>query len=71
MLKGVIVTIMNNNVGWSHFHFIDICFKSKESIFLFKENIGENNNWITSYVSFNNQKILDSRDLDYYHNKGW
>jgi len=67
----LIVTIMNNNVGWSHFHFIDICFKSKESIFLFKENIGENNNWITSYVSFNNEKILDSRDLDYYHNKGW
>jgi hypothetical protein len=65
------VTNINNDNGWSHSHFIDICFKSKESIFLFKENIGENNNWIQSYVTFNNQKILDSRDLDYYFKRGW
>ena len=48
-----------------------VCIKSKETIFLFKEKPGPNNNWITSYVTLNNIKILDSRDLNYYNNKGW
>ena len=49
----------------------NICIRSEESIFLFKENTGENNNWITSYITVNNTKILDSRDLRYYNNGGW
>ena len=36
-----------------------------------KENIGADNNWVTSYVSHNNAKILDSRDLQYYFNGVW
>ncbi len=62
---------IDEDSGWTYPHSIEIIIKSKESIFLFKENIGNNNNWITSYVTHNSTKILDSRDLDYYKNKGW
>ena len=63
------VTRLDNTCGWAHNHYIDIIFESKQRIYLFKENIGKNNNWVTSYVTYNNKKILDSRDLEYYYNK--
>ena len=59
------------DIGWGHLHSVDICIQTKECIYLFKENIGENNNWITSYVTNNSIKILDSRDLEYNRNGGW
>lgn len=65
------VTRLDTNTGWKYSHFVDICFHSKASIYLFKENIGLDNNWVTSYVTHNNKKILDSRDLQYYFNAGW
>jgi hypothetical protein len=65
-------TRLDESTGWSHNHFIDICFDYKTSFYFFQEIIGKNNNWITSYVTLNNKKILDSRDLDYYNNnKAW
>jgi hypothetical protein len=67
----LIVMRLDEHHGWEHNHSVNICIKSNESIFLFKENIGENNNWVTSYVTLDNKKILDSRDLYYYTNKGW
>lgn len=67
----LIIQRVDENIGWDHNHSIDICIESKETIFLFKENIGSNNNWVTSYITLNNEKILDSRDIDYYNNKGW
>ena len=67
----LIVKRLDLDAGWGYPHSVDICIKSKESILLFKENIGPNNNWVTSYVTYNSQKILDSRDLDYHNNKGW
>jgi len=67
----LIIQRLDENTGWGHNHSIDICIESKEIIFLFKENIGQNDNWITSYVTLNNKKILDSRDINYYNNKGW
>jgi len=67
----LIVMRLDEHHGWDYNHSVNICIKSKESIFLFKENIGENNNWVTSYVTLDNKKILDSRDLDYFRNKGW
>lgn len=66
----LIVTRIDANSGWGHNHSCNICIKSKETIFLFKEKI-DNNNFVTAYVSHNNTKILDSRDMNYYYNKGW
>jgi len=59
------------DIGWDHSHSVDICIQTKECIYIFPENIGKNNNWITSYVTSNSRKILDSRDLEYNRNRGW
>ena len=67
----LIVKRLDKDHGWGHRHSIDIYFHSKATVFFFKENIGPNNNFVTSYVSHNNKKILDSRDIDYYKNGGW
>jgi len=67
----LIVKRLDKDHGWGHSHSIDIYFHSKATVFFFKENIGPNNNFVTSYVSHNNKKILDSRDIDYYKNGGW
>lgn len=66
----LIVKRIDENTGWEYDHFCDICIKSNESIFLFKEN-SEDNKMANCYVSYNNTKILDSRDIDYYNNGGW
>jgi hypothetical protein len=65
------ITRIDQNTGWDYKYMCNICIKSEESIFLFKENTGENNNWVTSYITLNNKKILDSRDLRYYNKGGW
>lgn len=63
---------IDTNGGWGYDHSVDICIESKESVYFFKENTGKDNNSINScFVTLNNEKILDSRDLDYYNNKGW
>jgi hypothetical protein len=66
----LIIEKIDENTGWEYNHSINICIESNETIFLFKENIGPNNNWVTSYVTLDNVKILDSRDMDY-HNRVW
>lgn len=65
----LIVNRTDERTGWGHDHSVNICIKSNESIYLFKENIGTT--WIDSYVTFDNKKILESRDLNYFSNKGW
>jgi hypothetical protein len=68
----LIVTRTDQNINWEYNHSCDICIESTENVYLFKEDIGDMNNWIeTAYISNNNVKILDSRDPIYYHNKGW
>ena len=67
----LIITRLDACTGWVYNHSIDICFNYKTSFYFFQEIIGKNNNWVTSYVALNNKKILDSRDLEYYNNKGW
>ena len=49
---------------------IDICFNYTATVLFFKENSGLKK-YIDCYVSFNNVKILDSRDIDYVKNGGW
>lgn len=66
------ITRLDKNTGWDYCDYsVDICIESNETVYFFRENIGENNNWITSYVTYNNKKILDSRDLNYFQNSGW
>ena len=66
------VTRLDQQTGWGHDHSVYICIKSKEKIYLFKENVGDRKNVLKScYVSHKNKKILDSRDPNYYDNKGW
>ena len=67
----LIVTRTDAKSGWDYNHSCNICIQSDEKIFLFKENSGPNNDWVTSYITLNNKKILDSRDLNYYKNGGW
>jgi hypothetical protein len=67
----LIVKRVDMKGGWEYDHSCDIFIKSNEKIFLFKENSGPNNDWVTSYITLNNKKILDSRDLNYYKNGGW
>ena len=67
----LIIKRLDENHGWGHNHYIDICFPSESSFYFFKENIGPNNDWVTSYVTNNNKKIFDSRDIDYHINGGW
>jgi len=70
-IKDNILTITRTDevTGWGYPHSIVIVIPSREKIFLFKENCEEN--WVQSFVTHNHTKILDSRDLDYYHNNGW
>jgi hypothetical protein len=57
------------DMGWGYNHSLDICIKSKESIFLFKED-WEDNPTLAS-VTLGPKKILDSRDMNYVRNRGW
>ena len=59
------------NHGWGYNHRIDICFDSRQTIYLFKESKGLDNIWWKSFVSNKGKKILDSRDLEYHNNGGW
>ena len=67
----LIVKRVDKTTGWDHHHCIDICFPSKSTFMFFKENRGPGSNWVTSFVSYKGEKILDSRDMEYYKNKGW
>lgn len=57
--------------GWEQNLSCTVYIDSKQSIYLFKENIGPNNYWRTSFVTNNGDKIFDSRDLDYNREVGW
>ena len=69
------ITRIDNSGGWGHNHSVNICIKSNERILLFKELFGQGaghyNHITQACVTFHGNKILDSRDPDYYDNKGW
>jgi hypothetical protein len=62
---------IDEDTGWGHDHSCDLIIKSQEVIYLFKEITGHNNNFSQSAVYNNDNKILDSRDMEYFHNGGW
>jgi len=65
------VTRTDNVTGWGYPYSINIIIQSKEKLFFFKENCGDQGNWVQSYVTHRHTKILDSRDLEYFYNRGW
>jgi hypothetical protein len=62
---------IDSNEGWGHDHSCELIIKTKEVIYLFDERPGPHTNWATSAVYNEDFKILDSRDMDYFHNGGW
>jgi len=60
---------LDTETGWGFNHSVNICINTCESIFLFPEHYYAD--WSKCYVSRNNIKIFDSRDYDYFINKGW
>lgn len=50
-------------------HICTIILSCKEEIYLFPEKKGDH--WYDSYVTNGKNKILDSRDIRYFKNKGW
>ena len=69
-IENNILTVTHTE-GWTQDLTVHICIEANERVLLFKENRGDNGNWITSYVTHKGIKILDSRDLIYFRNKGW
>ena len=67
----LVVKRVDAGLGWTHAHSCNICIPADETILLFPEHLGKDGDWVTSYVTHQGQKILDSRDLEYHHNKGW
>lgn len=55
--------------GWQTTYAVDICFDSRQQIYLFEEVNALSMQYC--YVKDNHKKILDSRDVKYYSNKGW
>ena len=65
----LIVKNINNNNGWNYNYYCDIIFNQSLNLFLYKENgffLGCN-----QYVSYQNNKILNSRDHNYFINNGY
>lgn len=62
---------IDSNEGWGHNHSCELVIKTKEVVYLFDERPGPNTNWATSAVYHEDFKILDSRDMDYFHKGGW
>ena len=68
----LIVTRLDETTGWGYNHSIDICFNYKTSFYFFQEDMPQHNDFTTARIKFNNKKILDSRDPEYFNNnKAW
>ena len=63
----LIVTRIDSPTGWGHSHIVDLCF-NKATILLFQER---GPSMDKCFVVHRNQRILDSRDNDYYKNNGY
>jgi hypothetical protein len=64
------IDVNKHGGGWDYNHSVELIIKSPQSIYLFRE-ILPSDNIKDCFVLKNNKKILDSRDIDYYNNKGW
>ncbi len=66
----LVATRIDTFHGWRHLHYIDICFPYKQNVYLFKEFVPPSGHQ-HAYVTHNGIKILDSRDPEYFKNRGW
>ena len=66
----LMITRIDQTTGWGNSHSIEISFNTQATIYLFNEKIITKSN-LSAYVTYKNKKILDSRDKEYYYNKGW
>lgn len=66
----LIVTRIDKFEGWNTSYDVDICFDHSQTIYLFEEIVPPTG-IAYAYVKDKEQKILDSRDLQYYTNGGW
>lgn len=64
----LIIERLDEEHGWGFNHSCDICIKSKQVIYLFQESADAGTSWVQSYVSDNDKKLMDSRDLEYFYN---
>jgi len=71
LVENVIVVVrMDKFQGWKHFHYIDIVFPFSQNIYLFRETVPDSGHK-DAYVTHKGVKILDSRDPEYFKNRGW
>lgn len=62
-------TRIDKTEGWEENLSCDICVSSKERIYLFRENNGLHNNINNAFVTYNNRKVFESRDINYVNRK--
>ena len=65
----LIVTRTDTNGGWGYNHLANIIIPYEQKLFLFKELRGNDGSWVTAYVKYDNKKIFDSRDMEYFKKK--
>ena len=66
----LVATRIDTFQGWRNLHYIDICFPSTQKIYLFKEIVPPEGHQ-HAYVTLKGVKIMDSRDPEYFKNRGW
>jgi hypothetical protein len=66
----LVATRIDTFQGWRRLHYIDICFPYTQNIYLFKEIVPPTGHQY-AYVIHKGVKVLDSRDIDYFRNRGW
>ena len=66
----LVATRIDTFQGWRNLHYIDICFPTTQKIYLFKEIVPPEGHQ-HAYVTYQSVRVLDSRDPDYFKNRGW
>jgi len=66
----LVATRIDTFQGWRHLHYIDISFPCQQNVYLFKEVVPPAGHQY-AYVTHKGVKVLDSRDPEYFKNRGW
>jgi len=66
----LVATRIDTFQGWRHMHYVDIIFEYTQNVYLFKEIVPPSGHQY-AYVTHKSIKVLDSRDPEYFKNRGW